>query len=249
MELWSGNAAFGAVQSSQGGTMAVGRLSGCIIGLAFWLAWYAGVCTVSWAEEPKSESSAQVEHSSKGDHAHHDPYDLTHANASPKLTDVTELRFDHMLGSWLVFLLLFGVGGKLAWKPIVRGLEKREQAIAAKIEEAERSARAAEERLKQYEEKLAQAAEEARQLIARAQQEAERRGAEILSAAEQASRRERARALAEIDAARLAALEQLAQRSAELAVTMAARILQRQLSDEEHRRLLHQAIEQLGRHQ
>ncbi|GIW92952.1 MAG: hypothetical protein KatS3mg110_0993 [Pirellulaceae bacterium] len=212
------------------------------------------VCPCSWAEETQPPAAVKTEEHGSHGHAagegdHHDPYDLTHANASPKLTDVAELRFDHMIGSWLVFLLLFGVGGKLAWKPIVRGLEKREQAIAARIQKAEQDALEAAEKLKQYEAKLAQAADEARQLLAKAQQDAERRSAEILAAAEQAAARERDRAMAEIDAARLAALEQLTQRSAELAVVMATRILQRQLSPEDQRRLLGEALGQLTQHQ
>lgn len=205
---------------------------------------------------PGREGAAHRDSSAAGgaDHAAshagppHDPYDLTHANASDKLGDITEVRYDHMLGSWLVFLLLVVGVGKLAWKPIIQALEKREQAIAAKIEEAEVKAQAAAERLREYEARLAQAAEEGRALIAKAQQEAERRSAEILAAAEQAAVRERTRAMAEIEAARVAALEQLAQHSADLAVLMASRVLHRQLTSDDHRQLIGEALRQFSPH-
>jgi len=189
-------------------------------------------------------------HSAEAGHGdgHHDPYDLTHANASEGLTNVRELRFDQMLGTWLVFLLLVAGLGKLAWKPIVHGLEKREQSIAAKIEEAERKEQAAAELLREYQQRLAQAAEEGRALIAKAQQEAERKSAEILNAAQEAAQRELARARAEIQAAQTAALEQLAKRSAEMAISIASRILHRQLAPEDHRQLIGEALEQFTTH-
>ncbi len=177
-------------------------------------------------------------------HEVHDPFDLTHNNATSELTTPREMRFDHLIGSWAVFLLLLGIVGKLGWKPIMNGLQKREESIAAKIDEAARNAAASEQRLQEYEAKLAAAADEARGILAQAQKDAEKSAARIISEAEQAAQRERARATAEIDAARTAALDEITNRSVDLAVLMANRIVRKQLSASDHQQLISEALAQ-----
>ena len=84
------------------------------------------------------------------------------------LEDPTEIRSDLALWTLVVFLLLLGLLLKFAWRPIIDGLEKREHAIAAMINEAKLSAEKAADQLAQYEARLAAASAEAQQLITRA---------------------------------------------------------------------------------
>ncbi|MBM4000338.1 MAG: F0F1 ATP synthase subunit B [Planctomycetes bacterium] len=174
----------------------------------------------------------------------HDPHDLTHHNASSELAVPRELRFDHLVGSWAVFFLLLVIVGKLGWKPIMSGLQKREEAIAARIEEAERAADAARQRLREYEAKLAVAGDAARAILAQAQKDAEKTTGRMIADAEEAAQRERSRATAEIDAARSAALDDIATRSVDLAVLMANRIVRKNLTAADHKALISETLEQ-----
>ena len=57
---------------------------------------------------------------------------LAEGGAHPPL----QFRVDTFVFSLLIFLGLVAVLGKFAWKPIMEGLEKREQGIADDIENA-----------------------------------------------------------------------------------------------------------------
>jgi F-type H+-transporting ATPase subunit b len=81
-------------------------------------------------------------------------------------------------------------------------------------------------------------------MIAQAQKDAEKAGERIQAEAEATAERERSRALADIQAAKTAALDEMAQKSVDMAVTLAGRIIQKQLSAKDHAQLINEAIEQ-----
>jgi F-type H+-transporting ATPase subunit b len=175
---------------------------------------------------------------------HHDPYDLGHQNASEKLEDPSEFKSDLAIWTFVVFLCLLGLLLKFAWRPIMEGLEKREQSIAAMIDEAKRSADKAAEQLRHYEAKLEAAGEEAREVLAQAQREAEGMKDNIVAEARKAAQRERERAVSDIETAKIAALQDITTAGVDLAVNVAGRILQRQLDSEDRGKLIREALEQ-----
>ncbi|MCL2330560.1 MAG: ATP synthase F0 subunit B, partial [Phycisphaerae bacterium] len=61
----------------------------------------------------------------------------------------------------LIFGLVLVVLGKFAWKPVLEGLQRREQFIRESLETAKRDRESAEARLREYEQKLVEAREEA----------------------------------------------------------------------------------------
>ncbi len=105
------------------------------------------------------------------------------------------------------------------------GLEKREQAIADKIDEAQRSAEQAAKQLQQYEAKLAAATEEAREIVAGAKRDAESAKDRIVAEAQEAAERERQRAVEDITAAKNVAIQDITERSVDLAVSMAGQLM------------------------
>ncbi len=149
---------------------------------------------------------------------------------------------DLALFTLLVFVILLVVLGKFAWKPIIEALERREQGIANHIAEAQRNHDEAKAVLVQYEQKLALAANEVRELLEEARRDAEYTKQSILAEAKAGAETERARALHEIETATDAALKTLAERSAELAIELAGKILQTQLSPADHQRLIQDAM-------
>ncbi len=102
-------------------------------------------------------------HSAGGGHddGHHDT-DPTHGNMTDDGYSLVEFRADMALFSAVGFLLLLAGLITFAWKPIMEGLEKREQRIAAEKKQKEEDAAAAAAKLAEYEAKLSNAAEEAR---------------------------------------------------------------------------------------
>jgi F-type H+-transporting ATPase subunit b len=206
------------------------------------------------AEETKAKSetsAAQVAPSAKpGASAKsapagaHDATDLGHQNASRMLEDPSQWKSDLAIGTLLVFLGLLALLTKFAWRPIMDGLEGRERAIAANIEEARRSAEAAAEQLRQYEARLAAATEEAREIINQARKDADSARERIMADAHVAAQRERQRAVDDISAAKNVALREITQKSVDLAMALASRVVRRQLSREDHAELIREVLDQ-----
>ena len=127
----------------------------------------------------------------------------------------------------------------------MEGLERREASIAAAIDEAEQAAAKGAEQLKLYEAKLAAAAEETREMLAQARKDAEATGERIISEAQQTAAREREKAIADITSAKNTALAEITERSVDLAVSMAGRMIQRQLTPDDRAGLIREALDQL----
>ena len=177
--------------------------------------------------------------------AGHDIADPTHGNASDNLYKAVDFREDMAIFTAIVFLLLL-VGLYLAaWKPIMEGLEKRERTIANNILAAERAATEAQTRLSEYEAKLAAASEEATRMVANARKDAEAAGERIVAAAQEEAARQRERTIADIDAAKRVALSELATKSTDVAMTLAQRIVGREVKAADHQNLIQDMLAQL----
>lgn len=157
---------------------------------------------------------------------------------------IDPLVVDPDLAIWtlVVFVVLLIVLGKFAWGPIIASLEKREHGIAEHIAQAERNHAEAKKVLADYEQKLAGAAGEIRELMEAARRDAEHNRQSILAEAKAAADAERNRALRDIEAAADSAMESLAERSAQLAVDLAGKILQTKLSKDDHAKLISEAL-------
>ncbi len=156
---------------------------------------------------------------------------------------VNPLDFKADLAIWtaVVFLLLLGVLGKYAWRPIVDGLEKREKRIEEQIASAEQANVDARRILAEYQAKLSNAEAEVRDVLEKGRRDAEQVARQMLDQTREESRREKDRALREIDVATSDALNELARRSADLAVELAGKIVQTKMDRAEHAKLIEQA--------
>lgn len=155
--------------------------------------------------------------------------------------------FGNALWTVIVFVLLLWVLGKFAWGPILSGLQSREQFIRESLEEAKENRDAAEARLKEYEEKLAGARDEVDEIMAEA-----RRDASALREREEARAKEEAekmleRARREISIAQETAVQDLYRKATALSTAAASRILEREISPQDHERLISDAIASVER--
>lgn len=196
--------------------------------------------------EPEGIAIPHDDHAGSDAHkGHHDPFDLSEGNASSTLLSPADLKFDLAIYTVIVFLLLLAGLYKFAWGPISRGLEKREQGIANKIDEANLAATQAAEKLREYEARLATATEEARTIIQQSHQDAQRSSERILAEAQERADRERLRSVADIEAAKNVALESISQKTVDLAMLLAGRIVRKELNETDHTQLIREALEKL----
>jgi F-type H+-transporting ATPase subunit b len=195
-------------------------------------------------DEPASagEEAAHTAGDAHADAHGHDPYDLSHANASANLATPADIRFDMAIYSAVVFFLLLAILSKFAWGPISHGLEHREKSIVEKIESARISAEKAAEQVRLYEARLAAAADEARQIVAQAHRDAEAAREKIVAEAQASAQKERDRAVADINSAKNEALRQIAKQSVDTAIQLAGSIVRREIRPEEHERLISESL-------
>jgi F-type H+-transporting ATPase subunit b len=158
--------------------------------------------------------------------------------------ELNPLDFKADLALWtaVVFLLLLGILGPSAWRRIVQALDKRESHIEGQIASAEQANAEARKILADYEGRLAKAEAEVREILERGKREAEALGRQMLDETREDSRREKERALREIETATSDALRELAERSADLAVELAGKIVQAKMDRAQHAKLIEQAV-------
>ena len=202
-----------------------------------------------------SDSHAQDTHADHGEKhdaagpaaGHHDDTDLSHGNATASLASPADLRFDMSIYSFLVFLILLGVLYKFAWGPIATALDQREQTMHRQMEEARLASEKAALQLREYEARLVAATEEARQIVAGARKDAEVAKDKIVAEARDAAQKERDRAVADINIAKNQALDQIAQKSVQTAVSLASNIIRREVKAQEHEALIGEAINEFSK--
>lgn len=227
--------------------MSLSRLIALSLMLAAAVLWAVPGSALRAADE-KPAGAATAEHgagSHAGEHAIADP---THGNASPALFNAVDWRSDMAIFTAIVFLLLLLGLYASAWKPIMNALEKREHTISGNMQAAERAALDAQAKLREYEAKLAAASEEATRMVAQARKDAEAAGARIVAEAQEEAARQRERTLTEIDAAKRAALTELANKSTDVAMSLAQRIVGREVKAADHQNLIQDMLSQLPSH-
>jgi F-type H+-transporting ATPase subunit b len=160
-------------------------------------------------------------------------------NMSPGLTELIT-----SVTTIVIFCGLMAVLGKFAWGPILKGLQARESGIRNDIDQAEAKRIAAEKVLAEYNAQLATAQDKVRELIDAARADAEKIALNIRTAAQSEVEEAKERATREIEAAKNAALSEVYAATADLATTVAEKILRRQLNSGDYRDLVDQSVAQ-----
>ncbi|RLS87711.1 MAG: ATP synthase F0 subunit B [Planctomycetota bacterium] len=162
--------------------------------------------------------------------------------ANPLSPDL--IGFTTALVVFLVFLVLCA---KLVWPKISSGLDERYTKIRNEIDAAEKARQGAESAQKKFEEKLRQAQDEATRTIAEAQAIARKVGDELRAKNDADLADMKARAVADIQAAKEGAVKELNDHAVALATTMASKILRREVSAGDQSRLVTESLAELSR--
>jgi F-type H+-transporting ATPase subunit b len=161
------------------------------------------------------------------------------AEATPGLTDIDA---GTLIVTIVVFVALVLVLRVTAWKPIMAGLKGREMAIRDSIEAAERAQADAARTTKELQEKMAQAQREGAAQLAQAKADALKVAESIRAQAEADAGALKERTLREIDGAKQQALTEINTHAAELGVTIARKILQRNVTVDDQQRLVEESL-------
>lgn len=160
-------------------------------------------------------------------------------------TNPMEVQPSLALWTFVVFLGLVFVLGRYAWKPLLQALHQREEHVEHCLLQTEKARNESEQLLAEHRRLMAQTDEQVRSILEKAARNAQANAEEILKQAQAEAEASRERAQREIATARDQALAEIWHRTADLSVAVAGRVLSRQLSDDDHRRLLDMAIQEL----
>jgi F-type H+-transporting ATPase subunit b len=143
------------------------------------------------------------------------------------------------------FLVLLLILWKLLYRPLVAKMEERTAAIKKSLDEAEQARAGARRELEENMAKLRQAYAEAQAIREGARKEAADEQRKLIEAARAEAQRlvEGARAQLEADVRR--AREELRREVGDLATAVAERLIRKSLRDEDHRRIVAEAVRAL----
>lgn len=189
------------------------------------------------ADSHGGESHSDDGHGGDGGHG-----DGHGADAGPPLNFVADLA----LWSLIVFVLLLVVLKKVAWGPIIDGLDKRESGIRAAIADAEENQRKSQALLAEYEGKLRDAEQTVAEMVAEAKRDAERTAQDIAAKAQADVDSMRERAAEEIGRAKDAALAEVFDSVNSRIALATEHVLGRAISGEDQERLVEEALAEIG---
>ena len=149
-----------------------------------------------------------------------------------------------MIWTLVIFGITLFILKRYVFGPVGQAIEKRRADISQSIEEAERSRDEATARLEDYRTRLAEARREADALREQGRKEGERQAQEIVTQAHAQRERVLADAETQISAEARSAASGLRDQVATLALLAAEKVSRRSLSDDDHRRLIEEAIEE-----
>lgn len=147
----------------------------------------------------------------------------------------------------VVFAVFFSLLRVLVWPKLVGALDERSAKIRHEIDSAEKARHEAEAAQKKFEEKLRQGQEEAARTIEEAKATARKVVEELRSKNDAELADLKSRALADIQAAREAAVRELNEHSVALAASMASKILRREVGASDQSRLVAESLAELAR--
>lgn len=143
-----------------------------------------------------------------------------------------------MLGlTWLSFLFAAAILYKVAWKPILTILDRREDRIQRSLDQADQMRREAERADEVIRQRMDDAAEQARAHLEEARQQAKAAAVALEQEALKRAEALKVEAQREIAVAREEAVTELRRESARLAIDLAGQLVQRNLDDEDNRKL------------
>ena len=157
------------------------------------------------------------------------------------------VKLDPGLFIWtiLTFLILFFVLAKFAWKPLLAALESRENTIKSSLEDAVKAKTELERLNAESEEIIAKARSEAQTIRVEAKSAAEKIKADVMVQAGEDAKKIRDEAEKQIQVEKDKAINEIRQEVVNLTMTVAEKVIKKNLSKEDNQALIEDSIQHL----
>ncbi|MBQ4640124.1 MAG: F0F1 ATP synthase subunit B [Clostridia bacterium] len=160
--------------------------------------------------------------------------------------DIISVNIWSILISLVNLLLLFLILKKFLFKPVTKVMNERQNQVTAIYADAEKDRQAAADMKQEYETRMAAAREEADGLVRDAVQTAQRKSDSIIADANSQAAHLKQKAEMEIELEKKQMLSDVKTEISDLAVSIAARIMEREVSQQDHADFVEQFIENVG---
>jgi F-type H+-transporting ATPase subunit b len=156
------------------------------------------------------------------------------------------LQFNLMFWTLVIFVLLYVILSKFAFKPITAAVEAREKALEEALEGAKRDREAAAALLREHQAAIDAARGEAQKLITEARGVGEKVRNDMIEETRKEQQDMLERARREIDAEKVKAVAELRKEAVDLALAGASKVIEQNLQSDNNRRLVEGYLSQLG---
>jgi len=146
----------------------------------------------------------------------------------------------------IIFGLLLVILAKVAWKPLLASLKTRENAIADSLSRAEQARSDAERLIAENKQEPAKAEEEVQKALREGRIYAEQMRHDLVEKAKEEAERMLTQARGEIERDTQRALRQLREEVADLAVMATSKLLDENMNEERHRKMVDKMIAEIS---
>ena len=160
--------------------------------------------------------------------------------------DVISVNIWHIIISLCNLAILFFVIKKFLYKPVRKTLAQRKKTIDDKYISADEMIDKALKSKDEYEEKLKNAEAEAQEIIKKVADTADERSKEIVSSAKGEANRIIDRAQNEAELEKKKARQEIKDEIVDVSSLIAEKLLQREINDDDHKRMIDSFIEEIG---
>lgn len=171
---------------------------------------------------------------------------LTFAAAATAVANPVSVDWWTLILQSINLLVVMGVLYFLLFKPIAGVIQKRERFVEDSLAHAANSKEEADRLLAEYQEQLKEARTQAQEIIAKAANDAEEYARRKRQEADQEAQDVLAKAKREIELEREKALSAIRDEVATLAVAAAGRVLNREITKDDHKHLVDDFINKVG---
>lgn len=155
-------------------------------------------------------------------------------------------NFWTMIFAWINIFILYLILKKILFKPVKNMIDSRQKEVDDMLKDAEDAKTNAEAMEAEYKEKLEAANVESEEIVKNAIRKAQLKEEEILKEADNAAAKKLERAEEQIATEKKQALCDVKDEVADIALSIAAQVIERDVSEEEHKQLIDDFIDKLG---
>ncbi|PTL37360.1 F0F1 ATP synthase subunit B [Alkalicoccus saliphilus] len=160
--------------------------------------------------------------------------------------DITEIEWINALYQIAAFFVLLLLLKKFAFGPVMNMMEKRERHIADQISSAEKNREEAEAYLTEQREAIQEARMEAKDIVENSKKSSEQQAADIVKSARDEAERLKENAKQEINTEKAQAISALREQVSTLSVLVAAKVIEKELDEQEQEKLIQETLREVG---